>query len=110
MRGYRLVNLRGLLRLRHTRKAPARGWPGLRRAFPTFPDAVILARAGERGKLIYSPAVMNDAGPMDWHLTLVVGLLTGFIAGFASGYGTRAFISFRRYYAAPRGWFRDPSL
>jgi hypothetical protein len=35
---------------------------------------------------------MSDAGPMDWHLTLVVGLLTGFIAGFASGYGTRAFI------------------
>jgi uncharacterized membrane protein (Fun14 family) len=39
-------------------------------------------------------------GSMDWHLALAVGLLTGFIVGFASGYGIRAFISFRRYYAA----------
>src|SRR5262249_35813394 len=89
------------------RKSPARG-RGFKELF--FHTIVILTRRGQRGKVIYSPAVMSDAGPMDWHLTLVVGLLTGFIAGFASGYGTRAFISFRRYYAAPRGWFRDPSL
>jgi hypothetical protein len=48
----------------------------------------------------YSRAVMTMLGSMDWHLALAVGLLTGFIVGFASGYGIRAFISFRRYYAA----------
>jgi hypothetical protein len=47
---------------------------------------------------------------MDWHLALTVGVFTGLILGFASGYGIRAFISFRRYYAAPRGWFREPFL
>jgi hypothetical protein len=49
-------------------------------------------------------------GHMTWQLALSLGLLTGFIVGFASGYGIRAFIAFRRYYAVATGWFRDSAL
>ena len=47
---------------------------------------------------------------MEWQLALLIGFLMGFIVGFAGGYGIRAFMSFRRYYAAPRAWFRDSAL
>jgi hypothetical protein len=49
-------------------------------------------------------------GSVDWQFALPIGLLTGFIVGFASGYGIRALISLRRYYAPPRAWFRDAAL
>ena len=53
---------------------------------------------------------MADVGIMTWQLALSIGILIGLVVGFASGYGMRAFIAFRRYYAAPTGWFRDSAL
>jgi hypothetical protein len=47
---------------------------------------------------------MSDVGTMTWQLAL--GLAVGFGVGFASGYGIRAFVAFRHYYAAAgRAWF-----
>jgi ABC-type antimicrobial peptide transport system permease subunit len=55
--------------------------------------------------LIYIRATISDVATMTWQLALSIGL-AGFVVGFASGYGIRAFISFKRYYtAAPRALF-----